>query len=141
MFDRHEVVFSNGAASESLYAGPEALNAIDSDATEELLTLFPELRHGVRPVPARPLASGRLGRKLVMRHQRNSKAADEGRQARSARLDAQRRDRRICAQQRRAQPWQDMGAQIGRVKARGRDQDLTALMQLRHPPDRRSRAS
>lgn len=73
MFDRHEVVFSNGAASESLYAGPEALNAIDSDATEELLTLFPELRHGVRPVPARPLASGRLGRKLAMRHQRNSK--------------------------------------------------------------------
>ncbi|MCK8462529.1 Hint domain-containing protein [Aliiroseovarius sp. S1339] len=44
LFDRHEVVFANGAASESFHPGHEGLGAIDPAAREELFTLFPDLR-------------------------------------------------------------------------------------------------
>lgn len=73
MFDRHEVIYSNGAATESLYAGPEALRSIDVPARQELMTLFPALQLGILPEPARPFASGRKGRKLAMRHAQNGK--------------------------------------------------------------------
>ena len=75
LFDRHEVVLSNGARTEALYTGPEALRGIDAAALEEILTLFPQLRdHDHVPQPARLLASGRMGRKLAVRHARNGKA-------------------------------------------------------------------
>lgn len=73
MFDQHEVLYSNGAETESLYAGPQALDAIDAAGIEEIFALFPELREGEIPSPARPLASGRKGRKLAMRHIQNGK--------------------------------------------------------------------
>ncbi|MDW4499293.1 Hint domain-containing protein [Sulfitobacter sp. D35] len=44
LFDRHEIVFANGVAAESLHPGACGLEAIDPDQREELLTLFPELR-------------------------------------------------------------------------------------------------
>lgn len=44
LFDRHEVVFANGAASESFHPGHEGLGAIDGAAREELFGLFPALR-------------------------------------------------------------------------------------------------
>ncbi|MDE9450754.1 Hint domain-containing protein [Aliiroseovarius sp. Z3] len=44
MFDRHEVVFANKAATESFHPGHEGLGAIDAKAREELFGLFPELR-------------------------------------------------------------------------------------------------
>lgn len=69
LFDRHEVVISNGAQTESLYTGPEALKAVGPAAQEEILTLFPELRQGGHVTePARVLASGRTGRRLATRH-------------------------------------------------------------------------
>lgn len=43
LFDKHEIVFAEGAASESLYTGPEALKAVSPKARKEILTLFPEL--------------------------------------------------------------------------------------------------
>lgn len=74
LFDRHEIVCSNGAVTESLYTGPEALRCIDPDALEEIMTLFPELRLAVEtPVPARPIPAGRQARRLVARHVENSK--------------------------------------------------------------------
>ena len=42
--DRHEVVFSNGAPTESLYTGPEALKSVGAAAREEIFVLFPQLR-------------------------------------------------------------------------------------------------
>ncbi|MDJ0826485.1 MAG: Hint domain-containing protein [Rhodobacter sp.] len=43
LFDRHEVVFANGAATESLHPGDVALDAIGSTARDEVLLLFPGL--------------------------------------------------------------------------------------------------
>ena len=69
LFDQHEVVFSNGAETESLYTGPQALKTVGPRALEEIFSIFPELQaadyeaKGVRLLP-----SGREGRQLVARH-------------------------------------------------------------------------
>ena len=39
----HEVVFSNGAPTESLYIGSQALKTLTPEAREEIFALFPEL--------------------------------------------------------------------------------------------------
>ncbi|AGT08456.1 Hint domain-containing protein [Paracoccus aminophilus] len=77
LFDQHEIVLSNGAETESLYTGDEALKSLGSAACEEIFQLFPELRHrtpGEVATGARLLASGRMGRKLAVRHAQNGKA-------------------------------------------------------------------
>lgn len=43
LFDRHEIVISNGAESESLHPGDIALGSVGRQAREEILSLFPEL--------------------------------------------------------------------------------------------------
>ena len=73
LFDAHQVVFSNGAETESLYTGAEALKSVGAAAREEILALFPALRAGEAAVPARLLASGRMARKLAVRHSENRK--------------------------------------------------------------------
>ncbi|MDO5620623.1 MAG: Hint domain-containing protein [Paracoccus sp. (in: a-proteobacteria)] len=74
LFDRHEVVTSNGAETESLFTGPEALKAVGPAAREEIFAIFPELKdRDYTPVPARLLPSGRMGRKLAVRHAQNGK--------------------------------------------------------------------
>ncbi|MEL7462766.1 MAG: Hint domain-containing protein [Pseudomonadota bacterium] len=63
LFDRHEIVFAEGAATESLHPGGEALAALDAEAREEIETLFPELvvetrnlaRHALKSHEARAL--------------------------------------------------------------------------------------
>ena len=56
MFDRHQVVFADGLASESFLPGPMTLPALDRAARDELLGLFPELARATAPAmaPARP---------------------------------------------------------------------------------------
>ncbi|MFS4438943.1 Hint domain-containing protein [Paracoccaceae bacterium GXU_MW_L88] len=74
LLDQHEIVYANGAESESLYTGPQALKSVGAEARAEILSLFPELRDiDYRAISARQLPSGKLARKLVTRHQRNSK--------------------------------------------------------------------
>lgn len=74
LFDRHEVVISNGAETESLYTGPEALKSLPPAAVREILALFPELQNnGYVPASARTLGSGRMARKLAIRHIQNNK--------------------------------------------------------------------
>lgn len=69
LFDRHEVVISNGAETESLFTGPQALKSVGRAAIEEIFAIFPELRaRDYTPTAARMLVSGRQGRKMVMRH-------------------------------------------------------------------------
>lgn len=72
--NQHEVVFANGAASESLFTGAEALKSVGSEARAEIFALFPELQDiDYNAQSARTLTSGRLGRKLAHRHAQNSK--------------------------------------------------------------------
>lgn len=72
IFDRHEIVVSNGAETESLYTGPVALRSVSPEALEEIVSLFPELaEERYEPQPARLLASGREGRRLAYRHATN----------------------------------------------------------------------
>lgn len=75
LFDRHEVVLSNNAETESLFTGPEAMKSIGSAARAEIFAIFPELQElDYEPQAARLLTSGRLARKLAVRHQQNSRA-------------------------------------------------------------------
>lgn len=70
--DRHEVVYANGAPSETLFTGPQALRSVGSAARKEILTLFPELANvDCRALSARPLPSGRDARFLASRHVKN----------------------------------------------------------------------
>ena len=74
--DDHQVVFSNGAETESLYTGAEALRGVGPAAREEIFAIFPELREldpALLPRPARVLASGRMGRRLAVRHAGNGR--------------------------------------------------------------------
>ncbi|SMO99580.1 Hint domain-containing protein [Paracoccus laeviglucosivorans] len=72
LFDNHEIVISNGAETESLYTGPQALRSVGAAASEEIFAIFPELRnHDHKAKSARMLPSGHMGRKLAMRHRQH----------------------------------------------------------------------
>ncbi|MDQ7263146.1 Hint domain-containing protein [Paracoccus sp. PS-1] len=75
LFDRHEIVCSEGALTESLFTGPEALKSVSPEARAEILALFPGLlsESGARE-PARRLGNGREGRQLAKRHAANRRA-------------------------------------------------------------------
>lgn len=68
LLDDHQIVYSNGAQTESMYTGTEALKSVGHAARDEIFAIFPELRDAPAPVAARQLTSGRSGRKLVTRH-------------------------------------------------------------------------
>ena len=44
LFDQHEIVFAEGAASESFHPGEQGWKALDQATRDEVLELFPELR-------------------------------------------------------------------------------------------------
>lgn len=75
LFDQHEVIWSEGAATESLYIGPEALKALGEDAIREISALFPELLSPKDEIcePSRPLVPGARARRLAFRHVKNGK--------------------------------------------------------------------
>lgn len=77
LFDRHQIVISNGLPTESLYTGPEALKAISREAVAELRALIPEAfaANGVpsEPVLARGVLASKQLRKLLHRHKKNNK--------------------------------------------------------------------
>lgn len=73
MFAGHEVILSNGAETESLYPGSQALLAL-GEAAEEIFMLFPHLRDAeAAPPGARPFITGRKARQLAARHAANGK--------------------------------------------------------------------
>lgn len=75
LFEEHQIVFSNGARTESLYTGAEALKSISPKAREEIYAIFPGLQAdpdaGTDAV--RLLVPGRQARKLAERSARNDK--------------------------------------------------------------------
>jgi len=75
LFDRHEVILAEGAPSESLYTGAEALKSLCEETRAEIYTLFPELTaENYRPTPACPILSGPRQKKLISRHLKNKRA-------------------------------------------------------------------
>ncbi|MEL7178503.1 MAG: Hint domain-containing protein [Pseudomonadota bacterium] len=74
LFDRHEIIFAEGAPSESLFTGPEALKALGREAREEIQELFPEISSmNYEPVPARCIPTAKRQKQLVLRHQKNNR--------------------------------------------------------------------
>ncbi|MDF3606763.1 Hint domain-containing protein [Paracoccus sp. DMF-8] len=74
LFDQHEIILSEGAATESLFTGTEALRAVDPAARAEMIALFPELTDADHEfAAARPIGTGREGRKLAQRHAANGR--------------------------------------------------------------------
>lgn len=75
VFDSHEVIEAEGAASESLYLGRQALRAMSPEARAELAALFPDLLQrlaaGDALPAARPLVNGKRGRRMQLRHRKN----------------------------------------------------------------------
>lgn len=58
LFDRHQILFANGAPSESFHPATLGLTALEAEARDELFALFPELR-------ATPEAYGRTARPVL----------------------------------------------------------------------------
>ena len=75
--DRHAIIRANGAETETMFPGSEALKSLPVAARRELETLFPGLREGL-PEGARPFVKGRNARTLIARHQRNGKVLVAG---------------------------------------------------------------
>lgn len=73
LFDRHEVIYANGAPSESLYCGANALAILDPPNTAGLQNLLPVEPDQAPPLPARLVAPGRRSRKLAERLVKNGK--------------------------------------------------------------------
>lgn len=75
LFDRHEIVQSNGCWTESLHTGPQALKSVGAAALREIRAIFPGLfqpdsepRQG-----AREFLTGPAARELTRRHLKNQK--------------------------------------------------------------------
>lgn len=68
LFDGHEIVFAEGAPTESFHPGRRSLDGFDRATREEILALFPRLAGGPAAMaPALPLLSGREARAIARR--------------------------------------------------------------------------
>lgn len=74
LLDQHEVVFAEGAESETLYTGPETLKTLTPEGLREVLSLFPQLASlDYDALPrAGYFAEGRRARRLAERSARNA---------------------------------------------------------------------
>ena len=77
LFDKHEVICADGAQTESLLAGPAAMETLSHEARHEILTLFPELSQGPTPASAVHIPARREQIKLIARHNRNGRALQQ----------------------------------------------------------------
>ncbi|MFT6606008.1 MAG: Ca2+-binding RTX toxin-like protein [Halocynthiibacter sp.] len=68
MFDQHELIFAEGAITESFHPGDHSLRGLADPAREELFTLFPELR-------ALPDSHGPTARLCLRKHEAHLLAA------------------------------------------------------------------
>ncbi len=76
LFDEHELLYAEGAKTESLYLGCEAAKALTPDAFKEVTTLFPELRLQTSyKRTARYIPDRHRQKRLISRHLKNKKSA------------------------------------------------------------------
>ena len=64
MFDAHEVIFAEGAGTESLLIGPQSRQDLPPEAMDEILEIFPDLIEKAH-IPARPCIPNRLVKALL----------------------------------------------------------------------------
>ncbi|MEP0964028.1 MAG: Hint domain-containing protein [Roseobacter sp.] len=74
LLDKHEVIFAQGTAAESLFLGQQGLKTMSPKAKQEILSIFPgitdpdHVANSVRPIP-----TGRRQKQLIKRHAKNKK--------------------------------------------------------------------
>ncbi len=74
VFDQHELIFAEGAPTESLLFAPCTWNVLSEEAREELYSLFPELADSkYSPQSIRLIPKNSRQKKLVSRHVSNKK--------------------------------------------------------------------
>ncbi|TJZ88707.1 Hint domain-containing protein [Paracoccus gahaiensis] len=74
VFKQHEVVFAEGAPTESFLMSLETKNILSKAQREEFASLFPEVDEiGYLGTPAHTIPSGRLQKQLIQRHLKNEK--------------------------------------------------------------------
>ncbi|MDX2484270.1 MAG: Hint domain-containing protein [Pseudodonghicola sp.] len=74
IFENHEVIFAEGAPTESFLMGPQTRKTLHTATWDECMSLFPEaVGLGCFAVPARTIPSHILQKKLVRRHIKNAK--------------------------------------------------------------------
>ncbi|WP_240453703.1 Hint domain-containing protein [Chachezhania antarctica] len=74
LLDRHELVWANGAVSESMLTGPMALKALGAAQLRELASIFPEIILPDHvPTPARRILRRKENDKTLFRHNKNAK--------------------------------------------------------------------
>ncbi|WP_166416491.1 Hint domain-containing protein [Cochlodiniinecator piscidefendens] len=79
LFDNHKVIYAEGAPTESLYTGAEALKTIPQKAREEIALLFPQLFENDHKEPtACFIPNGKQQQRLVARHLKNNKPVLDG---------------------------------------------------------------
>lgn len=73
LFDQHEIVNSEGAFTESLFLGKQAVKSLSPEAQEEIALLFPELlaSEAVWTTCVRPTVAGKRVRRMGERHHLN----------------------------------------------------------------------
>ncbi len=74
LFDQHEVIFAEGAPTESLFTGPEAWKSISPEARAEIHSIFPKIAksdHGCQP--ARHIPQPKKQTRLIARHLKNER--------------------------------------------------------------------
>ncbi len=62
MFDDHEIIYAEGAATESFHPGSVGLSAVTAQGREELFSLFPDLRSA-------PASYGATARRCLKKHE------------------------------------------------------------------------
>ncbi len=83
IFDQHEIVFSEGAMTESMFPGPMAVQSLDEDQQQELSEIFPALQcesNEIAMKTARPcIGAGKAKKCLQSELWANSGSAANGR--------------------------------------------------------------
>ena len=76
MFDQHEVVFSDGLATESFYTGDQAMAALAPAARAEIMAIFPEWQSAdfSKTPSAGPFLDGEQGVMLAKAHKSDKRA-------------------------------------------------------------------
>ncbi|SMR71555.1 Hint domain-containing protein [Aliiroseovarius halocynthiae] len=74
LFDHHEIIYAEGAPTESLHTGAQALTSLPAAAKDEIFTLFPELTERTENRrSARQIPTGGRQREFITRLDKNKK--------------------------------------------------------------------